>query len=140
MEVICPLTDEWIERYVVHINTHTHTHLLYIYNGIFTQVIKKEWNNVICINIVGPTDYHTMWSKSHKDKYHMISLTFRILKNMIHMTLFTKQKQTHRYRKQTYSYQWEKWKEESIRSFRLTNTHFYIYNRQTAQGTIFNTL
>ena len=56
------------------------------------------------------------------------------------MTLFTKQKQTHRYRKQTYSYQWEKWKEESIRSFRLTYTHFYIYNRQTAQGTIFNTL
>ena len=28
----------------------------------------------------GPTDYHTKWSKSEKDKYHMILLICGILK------------------------------------------------------------
>ena len=35
----------------------------------------KEWNNATCSNTDGPGDYHTKWSKSDKDKYHMISLT-----------------------------------------------------------------
>ena len=35
----------------------------------------------------------------------MISLIRGILKKMIQMNLFTKQKQTHRHRKQTYGYQ-----------------------------------
>ena len=26
--------------------------------------------------MVGPRDYHTEWSKSDKDKYHMISLIY----------------------------------------------------------------
>ena len=51
----------------------------------------------------GPTDYHTKWSKSHKDKYHIISLICEIL-TMMQMNLFTKQKQTHRLREQTYGY------------------------------------
>ena len=34
----------------------------------------KKWNNAICSNMDGPRDYHTKWSKSEKDKYHMISL------------------------------------------------------------------
>ena len=44
-------------------------------------------------------------SKSGKDRYsgkdrcHMISLTCGILRKMIQMNLFTKQKQTHRHRK-----------------------------------------
>ena len=29
----------------------------------------------------GPRDYHTKWSKSEKDKYHMIPLIRGILKN-----------------------------------------------------------
>ena len=49
----------------------------------------------------GPTDYHTKWSKSEKDKYHMILLICGILKKMIQMNLYTKQK----HRKQTYGYQ-----------------------------------
>ena len=47
-------------------------------------------------------------SQTEKDKYHMISLICGILKKMIQMNktlLFTKQKQTHRHRKQTYGYQ-----------------------------------
>ena len=43
-------------------------------------------------------------SQTEKDKYHVISLIFRILK-IIQITLFTKQKQTHGHRKQTYGCQ-----------------------------------
>ena len=39
----------------------------------YYSAIKKEWNNVICSNMDEPRDYHTKWSKSDKDKYHMIS-------------------------------------------------------------------
>ena len=51
-----------------------------------------------------PRDYHTEWSQKDKDKYCMISLIYEC-KKMIQMNLFTKQKQTHRHRKQTYGYQ-----------------------------------
>ena len=43
-------------------------------------------------------------SQAEKDKYYMISLIFGIQK-IVKMNLFTKQKQTHRHRKQTISYQ-----------------------------------
>ena len=38
--------------------------------------LVTEWNNAICSNMDGPTDYHTKWSLSQKEKhkYHMISL------------------------------------------------------------------
>ena len=38
---------------------------------------KKEWNNVICINMDGPRDYHTKWSKSERERqlpYDMTSM------------------------------------------------------------------
>ena len=47
-------------------------------------------------------------SQTEKDKSDMILLICRISKKMIQMNLFTKQKQTHRLRKQTYGYQSEK--------------------------------
>ena len=31
--------------------------------------IKKKWNNAICSNMDGPSDYQTNWSKPEKDKY-----------------------------------------------------------------------
>ena len=37
----------------------------------YYSAIKKEWNNAICSNMDGPRDYFT---KSDKDKYHMILL------------------------------------------------------------------
>ena len=43
-------------------------------------------------------------SQPEKDRYHMTLLICRI-KKKIQINLFTKQKQAHRYRKQTYSYQ-----------------------------------
>ena len=35
---------------------------------------KKEWNNFICLNMDRPRECQTEWSKSEKDKYHMILL------------------------------------------------------------------
>ena len=55
----CPSADKWIMK------------MWYIYNGILLSH-KKEWNNAICSNMDGPRDYPTKWSKSEKDKYHMI--------------------------------------------------------------------
>ena len=46
-------------------------------------------------------------SMTEKDKYHMILLMCRILKNVIQTNLFIKQKQTHRLPKQIYGYQRE---------------------------------
>ena len=46
----------------------------------------------------GPRDYCI---KTEEDKCHMISPIYGILKKMIQMNLFTKQKQTQRHRKQT---------------------------------------
>ena len=42
-------------------------------------------------------------SQMEKDKYHMISLLCEIWK-IVQMNLFIEQKQTHRHRKETYSY------------------------------------
>ena len=46
-------------------------YVLYIYNEILLSH-KKEQNKAICSNMDGPKDYHTKWSKSDKDKYHII--------------------------------------------------------------------
>ena len=45
--------------------------VIYIHNGMLLSH-KKEWNNAICSNMDGPRDYHTKWSKSKKDKYHIL--------------------------------------------------------------------
>ena len=47
--------------------------VVHIYNGILLSH-EKEWNNAICSNMDGPRDYHTEWSQTEKDKYHMISI------------------------------------------------------------------
>ena len=41
------------------------------YKGILFSH-KKEWNNATCSNIDGPRHYHTKWSKTEKDKHHMV--------------------------------------------------------------------
>ena len=57
-----------------------------------------------CCNMDGPIDYHTKWSKSDKDKYPIISLMWNLKNNTNESNLYTKWKQTHRHRKQTYGH------------------------------------
>ena len=52
-----------------------------------------------CNNRDWPRDYHTTGSQIEEDKYHMIPFISEIIKK-IQMNLFTKQKQSHRHRKQ----------------------------------------
>ena len=61
--------------------------MVLIYKRILFRY-KTEWNNVICSNMDGPRDYHTKWSKSEKDKYHMLSLTCGIFKKWLKWTLY----------------------------------------------------
>ena len=52
----------------------------------------------------GPRDYHTEWTESKTNiKWYHSSVESK--KKKIQMNLFTKQKQTHWLRKQTYGYQ-----------------------------------
>ena len=72
------------------------------YTMVYYSAIKKDeiwpfaapWMDleIIILSEVGQTE---------KDKYYMISLLCGIRK-IVKMNLFTKQKQTHRHRKQTY--------------------------------------
>ena len=66
--------------------------VVHIYSGILLNH-KKEQNNAICNNMNGLRDCHTSEvSQGEKDKYHMIVLICVILKKMILMNLFIKQK------------------------------------------------
>ena len=47
----------------------------FIYNGILLSH-KKEWNNAICSNMDGPKDYHTMWSKSDRERKILYDITY----------------------------------------------------------------
>ena len=47
------------------------------YNEILLSY-NKEQNNAIYSKMDASRDYHTKWSKSEKDKYHMVSLICEI--------------------------------------------------------------
>ena len=77
----CPSTDEWIKK------------MWYIYTMKYYSAIKK---NEIMPSAATWMDLEIIIlsevSQKEKDKYHMISLTCGILKKMIQVNLFTKQK------------------------------------------------
>ena len=56
---------------------------------------------------VGPTDDHTKWGKSEREKQISYDITYRGNVKWDANELFIKQKQTHRHRKQIYHYQGE---------------------------------
>ena len=66
---------------------------VYIDNGMLLSR-KREWNIAIRSDTRGPRDCHVEWSKSEKDKHHVISLTCEIVKKYTEMNLFMQQKQT----------------------------------------------
>ena len=77
--------------------------VVHIYSEILLSH-KKEWN-ANCSNMDGPRGYHTKRSKSDRERQiHAITCMWN-LKKMVPMKLFTKQKLSHRCRKQTYGYQ-----------------------------------
>ena len=49
----------------------------------------------------GPSDCHAEWSQTEENKYHMTSLLCES-KIIVQMNLLTKQKLSHRFRKQIY--------------------------------------
>ena len=69
--------------------------MIHIHNGILLSH-KKVWNNAICSNMDGPRDYQIKWSKSDKDKYHMISLICGNLKNDINELIYKTEIDSHR--------------------------------------------
>ena len=81
--------------------------VVHIYNGILLSRKKNEimpfaaiWMDLEMITL-------SEVSQTEKDKYHMIDITYMWnlkIKAKIQMNLSTKQKQTHRLRKQTYGY------------------------------------
>ena len=104
----CPSTDEWIKK------------MWYTYTVEYYSAIKKNeimpfatWMDLEMIIL-------SEVSQTEKDKYHTYHLYVESKKKMIQMNLFTKQKQTHRHRKQIYGYQRE------IRRLGLTYRHYYL--------------
>ena len=53
----------------------------------------------------GPREYHAKWSKSERERQIPYDVTYLWNLKYDKMNLFTKQKQTHRHRKQTHGYQ-----------------------------------
>ena len=80
-------------------------------------------------------------SKTEKDEYHDITSMWNLKKILIQMNLFTKQKQTHRCRKQIYGYQKGKIRGGINQEFG-SNIYTLLYSQQgpTVQHREFNTI
>ena len=58
----------------------------------------------------GPRDYHIKWNKSDQERQIWYDIAYMDnKKKLTQMSLFTKQKQTHRLREWNYGYQGEEW-------------------------------
>ena len=85
----CALTDEWIKK------------RWYMYTMEYYSAIKK--NKIIPLAATWMDLEIIILSKSDRERQVSYDITYMWnLKKKIQMNLFTKQKQTHRHRKQTY--------------------------------------
>ena len=74
---------------------------IYTHNAVLHL---KEWNNAICSNMDGSTDYHTKKSKSDKERQIACDITYmwNLKKKMRQVNICIKQKRrAHKLRKQT---------------------------------------
>ena len=107
---MCPSTDEWIKMmwYIyIYIYIYIYTHI-YIHTHTHTKrntTHKKEWILAICSNRDGLGGHYAKWNKSDRGRQILYDMTYMWSLKKIQMNLFTKPKQTHRHRKQTYGYQ-----------------------------------
>ena len=74
--------------------------VLSLYKGILLNY-EKEYNNATCSNMDGPRDDHTRWSTSDIERQISYDITYTWNLKYDTTDLFTKEKQTHRHRKQT---------------------------------------
>ena len=73
--------------------------VVHMYSGVLLNP-KKEWNNAICSSM--DLEIVTVGEVSQAKRQILYDITFMWnLKKTIQINLFTKQKQTHRHRKQT---------------------------------------
>ena len=117
--------------------------VVYVYNRYYSDIKKNEimpfaatWMDLEIMLL-------SEVSQKEKDKYHIISLICGI-ENRTQMNMSAKQKQTHRYRKQSFGYQGESG--GKIGSFGIAEANYSTQDGQTtktyciAQETIFNIL
>ena len=72
------------------------------YNGILLSH-QKEWNDTICSNMDGSSEYYTKWSKSDKERQVSPGITYMWnLKKKDTNELIYKTKTAHRLREGTY--------------------------------------
>ena len=64
--------------------------MVHIYNGILLHQ-KKEWDNAICSNMDAPTDSHTKWGKSERERRipYVITYTWNLNYNTNELTYET---------------------------------------------------
>ena len=83
----------------------------------------------------GPRDYHTKWSKPKTNImwYHL----YMESKKMIQMKLFTKEKQTHRHRKQTWLLKGKGWGRDKLGvwEWHIHTTIYKINNKELLYST-----
>ena len=80
MEVTEISIDRWMDKDVV-----------YLYNGILLSH-GKGWNIVICSNVELEIILLSEVSQTEKNKYHLISLIYRILKKVIETNIYKTEK------------------------------------------------
>ena len=65
----------------------------------------KKWNIAICSNMDVPREYHTKWSNSEEEKYHMISVMHGISKKWYKWSYLWKRNRSIDMENGGYSYQ-----------------------------------
>ena len=94
----CPSTDEWIKKmWYIHIDIYRYRYKMEYYSVIKKNEIMPFAATWMDLEIIIPNEVsqtNSIWYHLHVE-----------CKKMIQMNLFTKQKETHRHRKQIYGYQ-----------------------------------
>ena len=96
----------------------------YMYTMEYYSALKKL-NSALCCSMLGSREYYSQWNKSERER-QILYITYMWNLEIIQRNVYAK-KETHRYKKQTSSYQWREEKEErQIRGMGLRDTNYYL--------------